>query len=546
MKKRNVFVPSDISPSDIPYLLRHCAEQLFAQAKVSTCGHLLEDLCPTQDYRSFFVTHPELFLQTYEYHEGRDTLGLLYQSLCDIKSRKHSGSFYTPASVTEKLITQHLPTDAASTYFDPSCGTGIFLLQLPSSVPLHHLYGNDLNPLCVTLTRINLALKYHVATKEELDILYRNITVSDYLTYTGKQFDVILGNPPWGAALSEKQKQDYRNRFSCAPKKGTEVFDLFIEQSISLLSPDGILSFVLPEAVLTVKMHQPVRALLGKSCTALSVEYLGDVFRDVYCPSIIFTLKKTDTPVFYQNTKVSRAHHTHIIKERPLPADFTAFSFSLSDEEYALLHKIRQTPNCVTLKGNASFALGIVTGNNDALLTDSPAEGFEPVIKGKDISKYHIDSYSGYLRFCPESFNQTAPEHLYRAKEKLFYRFINRQLIFAYDTTGLLSLNSCNIVIPQFDGLSVKYVMAILNSSVARFIFEKQFASVKVLRSHLEAIPIPVADNLLHDRIVSMVDILLREEKESRKYQTTFSALDQLIFEIFGLNEEECSMLSRG
>ena len=126
MKKRNGFVPSDISPSDIPYLLRHCAEQLFAQAKVSTCGRLLDDLCPTQDYRSFFTTHPERFLQTYEYHEGRDTLGLLYQSLCDIKSRKHSGSFYTPASVTEKLITQHLPVEATSTDFDPSCGTGIF------------------------------------------------------------------------------------------------------------------------------------------------------------------------------------------------------------------------------------------------------------------------------------------------------------------------------------------------------------------------------------------------------------------------------------
>ena len=138
------------------------------------------------------------------------------------------------------------------------------------------------------------------------------------------------------------------------------------------------------------------------------------------------------------------------------------------------MQKILSRTNCTTLVDNAVFALGIVTGNNNALLSKDSAPGLEPIIKGTDISKYHINSHSGYLAFQPELFQQTAPEALYRAPEKLLYRFINKQLIFAYDNTGLLSLNSCNILIPQIEGLSIKYVLAILNSSVAQFFFEKK------------------------------------------------------------------------
>lgn len=539
--------------SDIPCLLRHCAGQLFAQAGVSCCDRLLTDLVCDAAYHSFCRKHAEIETITYPYLPGEDTLGQLYQSLCDIGNRKSSGSYYTPDSVATRLISVHLPEiSPTQTFYDPSCGTGIFLLKLPDTLPLANLYGNDCNPLCITLTRINLALKYRVAHEAELEILFRNFTVSDFLSDENNirkppqssGFDIILGNPPWGATLTAEQKKQYRNRFSCTTRHGTEIFDLFIEQSLPLLLENGTLSFVLPEALLSVKMHRPVRKLLLDSCTAVSVEYLGDVFKEVYCPSMILTLKKDTITSFYRDTTVYNRQRTYTISKERAKED-TCLSFALSDEEYTLLEKIRHTPGCTTLKGQADFALGIVTGNNAALLSKDFSEGLEPIIRGTDISKYHINSYSGYLQFQPEMFQQTAPEHLYRTGEKLFYRFINRQLIFAYDDTGLLSLNSCNIVIPRIHGLSMKYIMAILNSSVAQFVFEKQFASVKVLRSHLEEIPLPVADKKTQEQIVAMVDVLMTSDKESQEYQTTFLTLDQVIADLFKLNEEEYCILSK-
>jgi len=542
--------------------LRFCAEQLILSAGYADCSlyqQLLDDLMDTARFSEWKETTSENCPADYTYTPGEDTLGIFYQSLCHIGARKSSGSYYTPGYLSKNLVNNHLPMlNTNHTVLDPSCGTGIFLLQLPDTLPLHNIYGNDINPLSITLTRINLALKYHVTTRSEIETLRQNISVSNFLSavenekvitpetsVSAKTYDIILGNPPWGANLSSEEKKNYRDTFSCASGSSVEIFDLFIEQSLRLLSPGGILSFVLPEAILTVKTHTPIRKLLMQNTFVRSVEYLGEVFEQVHCPSIIFTVSKELSVPFIKNVIVKRRDKSVFSTqvERTVSADF--FSFSLTDEEYLLLEKIYACPVYSTLVDKSVFALGIVTGNNAKHIHPSPAPGLEPVIKGSDISKYHINSHAGYIAFAPDKLQQTAPEDIYRAPEKLFYRFINKHLIFAYDGTGLLSLNSCNILIPQIPGLSVKYVLAVLNSSVAQFVFEKKFNSVKVLRSHLEQIPIPMADKETQRELVKMVDTLMMLVETSAEYQETYKLLDRKIADLYGLDAEAYKLICK-
>lgn len=532
--------------------LRFCAEQLILSAgyeEISFYNTLLNDLVDSERFLAWKAKSPDFPAEKYTYTTAEDTLGLLYQSLRAMGSRKASGSYYTPATLAKRLVEKHLPAlFPHQTVFDPSCGTGIFLLQMPDILPLKNIYGNDINPLCVTLTRINLALKYHITSKEELEILQRNITVSDFLqekaAASRNTYDMIIGNPPWGAKLSAQEKKAYRNQFTCAVGSSVEIYDLFIEQSLNYLNPNGVLAFVLPEAILTVNSHTPVRELLLKNTCVHSVEYLGEAFEQVHCPSIIFAVQKSTARPFFKDVTVTLSdcsmYSTCI--ERTIYAD--SFNFGITDTEYQLLQKISSCPSVTTLVEQAGFALGIVTGNNAELLHKTPAPGLEPVIKGSDISKYHINSISGYVEFNPESFQQTAPEEFYRAPEKLIYRFINKQLIFAYDNTGLLSLNSCNILIPHIPGLSVKYILAVLNSSVAQFFFEKKFRSVKVLRSHLEQIPIPMANEETQEEIVKLVDILMISNEFSQEYKETYKFLDHKIAKLFSLTQEEYKQIS--
>lgn len=539
-------------------LLRSCAEKLIISSGMSFSDchlSLLDDLISTEMFLKFQASNSALCDISYAYIPKEDTLGFLYMSLCNIKEQKSTGSYYTPSRLAQRLVENHLPNFTVDkTILDPSCGSGVFLLQLPIALPLSNLFGNDLDPVSVALARINLALKYRISTKQETECLKKNITVSDFLQChipinntdilsANRTFDIILGNPPWGAKLSTAEKKNYRQHFSCATGSSIETFDLFIEQSLNTLSENGILSFVLPEAVLTVSAHTPIRQLMLEKTSVLSVEYLGEAFDHVHCPSIILTVTKTTSRPFFQGVSIctgDSAFSTAV--DRFYSADF--FAFCLTDEEYLLLQKITYCSNCTTLVDSSVFALGIVTGNNTELITKTPSSGLEPVIKGTDISKYHINSYSGYLTFQPEHFQQVAPEALYRAPEKLFYRFINKQLIFAYDNTGLLSLNSCNILIPQIEGLSIKYVLAILNSSVAQFFFEKKFRSVKVLRSHLEQIPIPLADKETQEEIIVLVEQLMHLPENTAQYKEIYSLLDRKIATLFDLTAEEYERIS--
>lgn len=89
------------------------------------------------------------------------------------------------------------------------------------------------------------------------------------------------------------------------------------------------------------------------------------------------------------------------------------------------------------------------------------------------------------------------------------YRFISNQLVVAYDDRQMLSLNSCNIVIPKIEGMQIKYILAILNSSVSQFVYQKEFHSIKVLRAHMEHIPIPRVGKAIQNEIIAMTEPLI-------------------------------------
>ena len=185
--------------------------------------------------------------------------------------------------------------------------------------------------------------------------------------------------------------------------------------------------------------------------------------------------------------------------------------------------------NAAYLKGNAKFALGIVTGNNKEYILAEKRDDNEIILKGSDIQRYGMTPSGNYIRFVPESFQQIAPIEMYRAKEKLLYRFISEVPVFTYDDQQTLSLNSCNIVIPEIDGIEMKYVLAILNSSVASYFVTKKFNSIKLLRSHIEQIPIPIVSKDIQVAIVN----------SSENISGLYEELDGDIMALYGLNANQ-------
>lgn len=482
--------------------------------------------------------YPQLFDFNYSYEENEDILGLLYISLQNMGNRKATGAYYTPTKVVKKLCDNLFRLNSEfenKTYFDPCCGTGNFILQLPSSIDYSQVYGNDIDSISVKLARINFALKYNIDNLEEI---YNHITETNYLSFqTVPQYDYIIGNPPWGYEFSDSEKNALRKKYTSASGTSIESYDVFIEQALDNLTSNGVLSFILPEAVLNVKTHTSIRKLMIEKVKFQYVEFLGNAFDKVQCPCIILQVLLNKQSNAIRGVVVNDGTRVFTINEEH-NLDPEYLSFGMTDEEHAIIKKMDSLSNKVTLKDNATFALGIVTGNNKKYITSEKKPNNEMILKGSDINKFRFSNSENYIEFLPESFQQVAPVEYYRASEKLLYRFICDQLVFAYDNNGTLSLNSCNILIPQIPGLSAKYIIAILNSRMAQFYFKKRFNSVKVLRSHIEQIPIPHVKKEVQDSIVSLVDAIL-ETPIDQNVVELYNNLDKMICDLFGLSNAE-------
>lgn len=547
-----------LSEKEIRYILADCAIQLFLSKNGTSSisenflseylnsnidlvqfSLLVEDLLENKDNLILFIkNNSELFEYKYVYEKNEDILGLLYISLSNLSNRKARGAYFTPTKVVKKVIS-NLDLKDLST-IDPCCGSGNFLLQLPDSITLNNIYGNDIDKTSIELTRINMYLKYE---PKNLDVLYENFTTSDFLkNNTDIKYQYIIGNPPWGYEFSKEELVDLKKMFVSADTKNVESYDVFVEKSLSCLEDDGRLFFVLPEAILNVKTHKTIRQIILDNTSIEYLEYLGNMFDKVQCPSVILKLQKSKKAFSSTGMRVKTKDSEFVINTHRKVSSET-FNFNMSDEEYDLYKKIMDEENKVFLKNNGVFALGIVTGNNKDYISSTKTEKNEPILKGSDITKYKIKKVENYIDFEPDKFQQVAPVEFYRAKEKLFYKFISNKLIFAYDNNQKLSLNSCNILIPTFKDLDIKYIMAVLNSSVAQFVFQKQFNSIKVLRSHIESIPIPVCEDCFQQKIIAYVDELLKTTDEN-KYKNLCDQIDLFVAKLYNLSMDDYRLIT--
>ena len=495
---------------------------------------LIKDLLGNIDVSQITLTNIQTALNSkVQLVPLEDTLGFAYISLRDLSHRKQTGAYYTPEKTVNTLISnlKKCVNTQNKTLCDPCCGTGNFLIGLVGNgVEIEKLYGQDIDEISILITRINMFLLDNTLTKEQL---YSQFVCGDTLSNTfSRKFSVVLGNPPWGYDFSKEETAYLTTNYITAKNKGMESYDLFIEKGMSMLEEDGYLAYVLPEAILSVNSHQQARELIVKNTTFKFVSYLGNAFSGVQCPAIILGIQKGCCGET-KGCRIELDNKEFVINENR-DIDATLFSFNMSDEEYDCLRAISSVPNAKYLANNAKFALGIVTGNNKKYITNEKKDEMEVVLKGSDIFRYSMKETDNYIQFAPEKFQQVAPTEMYRAEEKLLYRFIAEVPVFSYDNQQTLSLNSCNILIPQIEGMNIKYVLAILNSSVAAYFINKKYNSVKLLRSHIESLPIPMVSAEKQNGIIKKVDHIMNSNEN---ISGLYEELDNEIMDIYSLSE---------
>ena len=474
------------------------------------------------------------FLLECELPAQRDNLGLIYQSLLFEGAKSRRGSYYTPTHVVSDMIKSYAKPD--SKVLDPCCGTGQFLLTFADKVKNpKNIYGIDYDKTAVQIARINLLVQFK--SKEFAPNVFCKNTLLDtshydLLNYGNteniKNFNVIATNPPWGVSFSKGERVFLKRLYP--EVTSFESFSYFLQNSLDLLCNRGTVSFILPESILNVKIHKDIRKIILTKSYIMKIVYLGRVFKNVFTPVIRLDLKKTNKRI--SQTLVQNGNKKYKINQNRW-LNNTDYIFNIHSDPYdfKIIDKVYNTKH-INLQNKAEWALGIVTGNNKRFLSEKKKLGFEPVYKGKDIHKFVLSSPSCYIQFQLDKFQQTAPINKYRVKEKLIYRFVSKKLVFAYDNKKRLTLNSANVVIPQIENYPIKVILALFNSSLYQFLFQKKFSSIKVLRSHIEELPLPLWRVEVFSKITAMVNTAMKSQKN-------FNEIDHYIMDKFGCSQKE-------
>ena len=454
-----------------------------------------------------------------------DWIGFVYQSLTAEGHRILKGLYYTkPVIVNEMLSDIHILK--GERLLDPCCGSGIFLLKVPHA-QMEQLYGIDNDPLAVMIAKANLMVKFNESS------VYPQIYQMDFLLHAASalgdlRFDYIVTNPPWG---TEKGKLHASERI-----QSKEKASLFFTESFKFLNQNGIQHFLLPSSVLKIKVHADLRNFVTHETRIESLKCYRERFKGVFTNFI--SLKVSKKTVFGRQNYLVYGENNEVSRKEFVPCDddFCAIPM-LSDRDEAIIGKVERLRHDDL--SHSLWALGIITGNNAKVLKDRPRKGLEPIFTGKDIGKYSLKRASRYIKYNRADFQQCAKDEFYRAKEKLVYKFVSSHLCFTYDNKQRLFLNSANILIPEVEGMSVKTVLAFLNSSLFNFLYVKRFNDLKILKGNLSTLPFPKITAEQDEKLSALVDSALGGDKEAPK------AIDNLIYSLYGFGSDEIGLISQ-
>ncbi len=398
--------------------------------------------------------------------------------------RKAGGVYYTPTYIVDyivkktvgKLCDDKTPKQISSLrILDPACGSGSFLLgayqylldyhlnwylahhskkgnveqgfspapkeiykghggqwyltiQEKKRILLNNIYGVDIDPQAVEVTKLSLLLK--VLEGENQDTLERQMKLfkeralpdlesnikcgnslisPDFLTVRTdhdlplfdkeeiyrinpfdwekefpeimKQggFDAVIGNPPYIRIQTMKEwapieVEIYKERYKSASKGNYDIYVVFVERGLSLLNKSGRLGFILPHKFFNAQYGEALRALLSKGKHLAEVVHFGDkqVFAGATNYTCLLFLDKAGSKEchFIKVDDLTAWRNTEEATEGKIPASRitpSEWNFTVG-KGASLFEKLCKMP--VKLGDAADIFVGLQTSADDVFIMD--------------------------------------------------------------------------------------------------------------------------------------------------------------------------------
>jgi type I restriction-modification system DNA methylase subunit len=418
--------------------------------------------------------------------------------------------------------------------------------------------------------------------------------LQDGVERSGGGFDAVIGNPPYvvlTAGTIPANSLDYLNSYEVAQYK-TDLFHLFIEKGIQLLKKNALLGYITPTTWFTLQFTTKLRQyVLSHSSIDELVIFGHHVFSgaDVNTGLIFLSKKRFDknhniavksfpekflvNDLFSQKSNFSKQQQW---------ADDNEFKFEYrqTGKSGELTKRISAFP---TLESQARASIGCQAYNsskhtqeqitNRVFHSDKKiSDEYLPELAGSDVGRYTLNRKKGqWIKYGSWL-------HDYRPMDWLMGpRIIVReiagkpphQICAAYTEETYCNYKTTLVIAPSVNTeFSMKYLTGILNSRLLSFLYPLVSSKIvtgtfpRLTVRDIKKLPIPKYQSsnshevYNHDKLVALVEKMLALHQQlataktpqdttllQRQIDVTDRQIDQLVYALYGLSEEEIALV---
>jgi len=403
-------------------------------------------------------------------------------------------------------------------------------------------------------------------------------------------FDIVIGNPPWiftkyvdwGEPTKNYLQSTYlttKDNFSTSLARQAgkiNLFALFMLKGISLLKRGGIFGNIIPNTILRTTVYDVVRyIILDKYKIQKIIDLKAGVFKGVTASTVIMLIENSETLKDHKIDIVDNAIGNNVtdqISNSLIQKDCLhnpSFVIDIFSNDILKMVVSKIDSNAIKLREVIDVFNGIATYKDKAGFLDKKENIFsKPLLLGKDIGRYEYEWSGKYIRYIRDELQRPRDENIFLAKEKLIMQRIGGILITAFDNQRFYTFNSVNnLLLKETSSYNLKFILALLNSSLLRFYYITRFTNksgltVNISKTFLDELPIKKIifnqkeEKESHDRVVALAEHMIElnkqlpitktpQEKETllRQIDATDKQIDKLVYELYGLTEEEIKII---
>lgn len=439
----------------------------------------------------------------------------------------------------------------------------------PGNIDKHilssNIFGVDINRESVEITKLSLWLKTANKT-DPLAVLDNNIkagnsiidnpdvdnTALDWKTefqdiILQGGFDVIIGNPPWGAKVDSGAKKYLRAQFVYASEGKTDTYRYFYERAFSIVNTGGNIGFITPNTFLYNVQSQKIRQMiLDNTIINEAIELRKNIFDDSpdVVPAILLLQKSKPllsynipARVAFADKKYDDLSTSEWLLNQNINCDFfrrdldNKINLRLDMRFAGIRDKMEKSAPLSTwfnLKQGTKPYGNKVDKNDELIAKNRCGDEWDKAINGRNLRQFSIEWENDFV-LRSEKLHSRLPDDVVK-QEKLYFQRMRKVSLFprivaAYDAGRYHGLYTCSAIYPKPGTLApaLKYVLCLLNSHLVNVWYKNFDTDIEIKLESVKKIPIPEASSSIQEWFCQKADNVIVASHELENLKAKFT-----------------------